>query len=112
MSKQAYPLPKSARPKKPEVLPLTEFPSREAWEESIFKDALYFTVVRFGVPSGSQTYTCETFPEALEQAKKYERALIYCVNAQGNAFCLVKGEYDKYSKIWQDIKQSLKGGSK
>lgn len=102
---QGYPAPrpKNPRPKKPKLLPLTEFPSREHWEEGIFRTAAGFNVVRFGVPSGSESMTFGTFPEALKGFNEKPRSLMYCFNRDGNAFCLVKTDFAKYQKLWEEL---------
>jgi hypothetical protein len=74
--------------------------TQQDWEERIFRQASYFTVVRFGVLGGSQCATVKGFAEAYYLAHQEPRALIYAVAGNGQAFCIPKTDYSKYAEIW------------
>lgn len=81
--------------------PLNEFGATiEEREERIFRSALYFSIIRFGVPNGSECATTNTFPKALALASGNDRTLIYCVNSEGTSFCVPKKDYPKYAELW------------
>lgn len=89
----------AARAQRPEV-PLVEYSSYEEWENRIFRTAQYFTVVRFGVPGGSECLTTQSFPVALAAADSEPRSLIYCVGIGGHAFCLVRKDWGRFAQLW------------
>lgn len=101
-TKDGYPI---SQRKKPPKTVLKEYPnSLEEWEERVFRDALYFTVVRFGYVSGGEVCTLKTFPEAIYVAHQNERSLLYAVDTKGNGFCMPRKEYEKYARIWLALK--------
>ena len=79
--------------------------TREEYEDGIFLTVSYFSVVRFGVPSGSQCATTNSFPKALALAHDNDRALIYCINIAGRAFCIPKKQYEHFAVLWMSMRK-------
>lgn len=113
MAKETYPLPGAGRKPKPPLHLINTggtsendfWGTRQEWEERIFRNANHFTVVRFGVPNGSESTTVKTFAEAYYVAHQEPRALIYAVTLSGRAFCVPASEYVKYAEIHLSLKK-------
>lgn len=69
------------------------------WEARVFRNAEYFTVVRYGV-SGGECAEVRTFPQALSLIETNSRALVYAVTKSGRNFCVPRSEWPKYHQIW------------
>lgn len=83
-------------------------PTREQWEERVFRSASHFNICRFTSHNGSSICTVKTFPEALyithEGANDHDRRLIYAVNDIGEGFCISPKEYEKFAQITLDLR--------
>jgi hypothetical protein len=81
--------------------------TREEWEESIFRHAEYFTVVRKlprevkYTPVKYDRREYKDFLIAAGDAVDDPTAMVYAV-AEGHQFCIPRSEWDKYSKIWEE----------
>lgn len=104
MIPNTYPTPKRKRQPKLTLVNYERQPefgaSVQEWEERIFRAAAYFSIVRYGVPAGSECATTDTYPRALHLAYGNPRALIYAVTLAGRAFCIPRSEYSKYAALW------------
>lgn len=83
--------------------------TREQWEEAIFRHAAYFTVVR-RLPRKAKFAAVEfdrheykAFPEARLDAQDDPQALVYAVSAEGRHFCIPRGEWTKYTELWNEV---------
>jgi len=106
--KETYPAPKAGRTRHLSVVASNAARTAEygdslaAFEERIFRGAICFNVVRFGVPAGSECQTTDSFPRALWLAHQQPRTLIYVVSSDGRAFCMSHKDYGKFALIWQE----------
>lgn len=111
--KEAYPASKGRgrkQPPTPIIRPFDEncFEGTLAdWEQRVFRNASHFTVVRYGVATGSERTTVDTFPQALAVAGYNSRVLVYAVTDSGRAFCVPRSEWFKYYEIWLQLKEVL-----
>ena len=107
---EAYPVSKRGsrkQPPAPIVQPFDEncFEGTLAdWEERVFRSASHFTVVRYGVATGSERVTVDTFQYALALAGNNPRALVYAVTGSGRTFCVPRKEWLKYYEIWLEMR--------
>ncbi len=102
MAKEIYPLPKAATPLKLVSSQETpEWASRDEYEESVFRRADHFNVVRYTSHNGSQITTVKTFPEAIYLAHEKPRHLIYAVvSMTGEAFCISPKDHERWAEVW------------
>ena len=81
----------------------------EERDEIIFDRAVHFTTFR--LHSGRHyrdTRKFETYPEALKDAAKDRRALLYAVAASGRSVCIDEAKREEFLQRWRD---NQKGGS-
>jgi hypothetical protein len=101
MSRESYPVP--GQPLKLVRTNDSPAPTREQWEERVFRQADHFNVVRFTPTEGKFLSSgLKTFAEALYMATRInagDRVFIYAVNALGEAFSIAAKDYAKFAEI-------------
>lgn len=82
---------------------------RNDYEAAIFDNFDHFKTFRLHTGRHYRdTRKFMTYPEALEDAKKDRKAILYCVSKAGRDFQIPNADYERYLKLWQD-KAETKG---
>ena len=92
----------------------TVFPAVAKWEEQVFRDALYFVVIRFmdkPRPTERKVFTFTEFPAAVRAARAGPRAVIYAVDKEKNDVCFERPKWSHYLKMWREMNRPAQGAS-
>lgn len=80
----------------------------EEWEEAVFDNHDHFTVVRYRARLKHDTRVFKDFPDAVIDARKAGRPLIYCVAKSGRFFCIEEVRWDYFMDRWFKLHPELK----
>jgi len=72
----------------------------EDWEMRVFQNAAFFSVVVGRNPASRVRVERKTFPEALEQAKASDKAMIYAITDSGRSVMLTRKRWPVYQADW------------
>lgn len=87
-------------------------PAVAKWEEQVFRDALYFVVIRFmDKPRPTERQTFIQFPVAVRWARSGPRAVIYAVDTGKNDVCFERPKWSHYLEIWREMNRPTQGDS-
>lgn len=79
-------------------------PAVAKWEEKVFRNALYFLVIRFlDRPRPAERRVFTQFPDAVEAARSGPRALIHAVDQAKNDVCFERAKWSHCLEIWDEM---------
>lgn len=84
--------------------------SQSEFDLAVFDSAAYFKTFRLhGGRHRRDTRQFETFPEALQDAKKDRNAILYVVAKSGRDVVIDEKDHDRYLQLWNEKHKSKQG---